>query len=92
MKKLALGSVAFASPTPFTTFDKNGDGVLSETEFYSTQAQNMEQKASENRPMRNAGNAPVFTDVDLNKDGQITKKEFQEFQYKRRQENFSGKQ
>ncbi len=82
-----LGTSLYAAPTAFSTFDKNGDGVINEDEFYQTQAQNMEQRASENRAMRNAENAPSFSDVDANGDGQITEQEHQTFQYNRMKTN-----
>jgi len=85
---LLLGgfSLAFAQ-TPFTSFDSNNDGIISGNEFTKTQAKNMEQRATEGRMMKNAGNAPSFSDVDLNKDGKVTKQEHQQFQAQRMQQN-----
>lgn len=84
---LVFSSALFAAPTSFSTFDANSDGVVTQDEFYATQARNMEQRASENRMMKNAQNAPSFEDIDTNKDGKITQEEHQEFQYKRMNEN-----
>lgn len=82
-----LGVSLYAAPTSFSTFDKDGDGIINEDEFYQTQAQNMEQRANENRLMKNAANAPSFSDVDANGDGQITEQEHQTFQYNRMKTN-----
>ncbi len=75
----------------FSFMDKNGDGVVQEQEFYEAQAKNMEQKAAENKMMRNAANAPQFSDIDLNQDGKVTQKELNQFRSKRMMENRSKK-
>lgn len=40
----------------------------------------MQERAKEGYPMRNAGNAPQFGDIDKNKDGFINAEEFRNFQ------------
>lgn len=77
-------------PLSFEAYDKNGNGFISETEFYDVRGQRMEQRAAEGRPMRNAGNAPDFTFFDTNGDGKVTKVELLEGQNKRMQERRGG--
>ncbi|MDH5710732.1 MAG: EF-hand domain-containing protein [Gammaproteobacteria bacterium] len=50
-------------PIPFTTFDKDGNGVVSEQEFNT---------AREERLKKMAEAAPSFADLDSNHDGQLT--------------------
>lgn len=45
----------------------------------------MEEKASEGRMMKNIGNQPSFSEIDTNKDGNISKEEFSAHQMKQRQ-------
>lgn len=73
-------------PVSFDLYDKNGDGTISETEFYEVRGQRMEQRAAEGRPMRNAANAPEFSYFDADGDGKISKVELLEGQNKRMQE------
>lgn len=47
----------------------------------------MSAKADAGLPMRNAANSPDFSFFDANKDGKITKEEFQKGQLERMQEN-----
>lgn len=89
---LFAGAVLYAGPTPFSAFDKNGDGYIMEKEFYDTQAENMAKRAKEGRAMRNAPNAPKFTDMDLDGDGKITENEHMRFQYKRMSQSRQKKQ
>ena len=70
----------------FSSFDANGDGKLSQKEFYDAQAAHMTQKANEGRPMKNAGNAPTFEMIDTNKDGSISEVEFSTFRQKKMQQ------
>ena len=77
-------------PIPFEVYDKNGDGSISETEFYEARGQRMEQRADEGRPMRNAGNAPDFAFFDTDGDGKVSKGELLEGQNKRMQERRGG--
>ena len=74
-------------PIPFTSYDKNKDGTVSEDEFYNTRAIRMSKKASQGMPMRNAANAPDFSVFDANNDGKLTKVELLEGQNKQMQKN-----
>jgi Ca2+-binding EF-hand superfamily protein len=62
-------------PVPFATFDKDGNGLISEQEFHATRARRMAGREAEGRPMRGAASAPSFTELDTNADGQLTQDE-----------------
>lgn len=86
----AAGSFSFCmAQMSFPFMDINKDGIVSEEEFYQAQAKNMEQRASENRMMKNAGKAPQFSDFDLNHDGKVTQEEYNKFRSQRMIENRS---
>ncbi|MGA9574955.1 MAG: EF-hand domain-containing protein [Lysobacterales bacterium] len=76
-----LGLVAQADegyrhgPVPFAEFDMDGNGSISESEFYSVREQRMAAMASEGRKMRCAADAPTFADIDTNGDGQLNPEE-----------------
>jgi hypothetical protein len=80
---LVMLSATLYAVTPFASFDKNKDGTISEEEFYTTQADNMSKRAEDGRMMRNAPNAPAFSDIDADADGKITESELKDFQYNR---------
>ncbi|MBN2781979.1 MAG: EF-hand domain-containing protein [Campylobacterales bacterium] len=84
---IALVSVSLYAITPFANFDKNNDGVVTEDEFYATQGENMSQRAEQGKMMKNASNAPAFTDIDANNDGEISPDELKDFQYNRMMNN-----
>jgi len=81
-----LGSLAYAAdisqrgPMSFDTYDTNQDGAVSEKEFYDTRAKRMAIRAEQGMPMRNASNAPEFSQFDTNKDGELSKVELLEGQ------------
>ncbi|HKK17010.1 MAG TPA: EF-hand domain-containing protein, partial [Gammaproteobacteria bacterium] len=45
-------------PIPFSAYDRDGNGYISEQEFNSTRSERMQQRAAEGRPMRGAAGAP----------------------------------
>ena len=59
-------------PVPFSAYDRDGDGYISEQEFNSTRSERMEQRAAEGRPMRGAAGAPSFSGFDQDGDGRLT--------------------
>jgi len=63
-------------PIPFAVYDKDGNDLISEKEFYTVRGERMAKRAAEGRPMRGAANAPAFSQFDTNSDGQLTKDEF----------------
>lgn len=62
-------------PIPFAVYDKDGNGLINEEEFYTARGKRMAARAAEGRPMRGAANAPPFTEFDANGDGQLTQEE-----------------
>ncbi len=59
-------------PMPFAAYDKDGNGLISEDEFYLARSERMSKRAAEGRPMRGAANAPAFSDFDIDTDGQLS--------------------
>ena len=75
-------------PIPFAAYDIDGNGAISEQEFYQIRGQRMAGRAAEDRPMRRAGEAPSFAEFDANGDGQLSPEELavgQQAQMQRRQ-------
>ena len=62
-------------PPPFTYFDLDGDGQITEQEFYAARAQRMEERARQGYLMRNAGRHPAFGQLDRDADGYLTPEE-----------------
>ena len=60
----------------FAEFDLNGDGALTEQEFYEARANRIAERSRQGYPMRNLQNAPSFETIDLSGDGLITPDEF----------------
>lgn len=62
-------------PIPFSAFDQDGSGFITQEEFDTVRAQRMADKAAEGRPMRGAASAPSFSEFDKNADGQLNQDE-----------------
>lgn len=62
-------------PPPFSVFDMDQNGSISEAEFYSVREQRMAAKASEGKKMKCAASAPSFADLDTDGDGQLSPEE-----------------
>ncbi len=71
-------------PQPFSAFDQDGNGLISQQEFETAHAQRMAAAAAAGMPMRGAANPPAFADFDLNSDGQLTPDELAQGQEARR--------
>ena len=81
----ASAVIAQQGPMPFYGIDNNRDGVISEQEFNKAHADRMAARAAQGRPMRNAANAPVFADLDLDGNGTISQQELMQFRQARMQ-------
>jgi len=64
----------------FDSFDSDGNGKVTQTEFENAQQERMKQQAEAGKMMRNAGNAPTFAEIDSNGDGVMSQQEFQSHQ------------
>ena len=73
----------------FADLDLNGDGTLTETEFYEARAKRMAERAIQGYPMRNAGKAPAFSAIDTDGNGRVTPDEFAAGQTAHRQQMMS---
>ena len=62
-------------PPPFSAFDEDGDGFVSEAEFDAFRAARHEAMAKEGRPMKGMATAPTFADIDTDGDGKLTEAE-----------------
>jgi len=63
------------SPPPFTEFDKDTDGFVSEEEFNSTRAERHAEMAKAGKPMKGMATAPAFSDLDTDGDGRLNEAE-----------------
>jgi len=76
---VSLGTLAneghHHGPAPFSVFDMDGNGSISEAEFYSVREQRMAANASAGKKMKCAADAPAFADFDTNGDGQLSPEE-----------------
>lgn len=81
-----LGSLTYAAdlaqrgPISFDIYDVNKDGLVSKKEFYDARTKRMTIRSNQGLPMRNASNAPAFTQFDTDKDGKLSKIELLEGQ------------
>ena len=62
-------------PIPFSVFDRDADGFVSEQEFNLTRGERMAQRSAAGRRLRNAANAPSFQSFDRDGDGRLTLQE-----------------
>lgn len=69
-------------PIPFSSYDKDGDGLISEKEFIKVRKERLLKGLAKNRPMRGMGavNAPLFSEFDTDKSGTLTQGELVEGQ------------
>lgn len=81
MKKLIIMAIfttgiwAIDQPT-FSDFDLNNDSRITQSELEEARTIRMKQRAEEGRMLRNAGEGHSFKQIDINKDGHISEKEF----------------
>ncbi len=62
-------------PLSFSEYDQDNNGVITEQELNSVRAQRQEALRAAGRRGIGVANAPSFTDLDSNGDGQITPEE-----------------
>lgn len=73
-------------PAPFTAYDADGNGSISEQEFNALKDQRRTERADEGRPGFGLANAPTFSEMDANGDGRLSQEELAASQ-----QNQSGK-
>ena len=78
-------------PIPFATYDKDGDGLISEEEFNAVREERKAARAAEGKPMYKAYKAPGFSEFDANGDGQLTPEELAAGQQAQREKRLSEK-
>lgn len=69
------GQGSKGGPPPFSDFDLDANGFVSEEEFNTVRGQHMAAKAAEGKQMRGAATAPSFADIDTDGDGQLNPEE-----------------
>jgi hypothetical protein len=62
-------------PPPFSQFDRDGDGQVSEEEFHTTRNEHHAAMAAAGRPMKGMASAPSFSDVDTDGNGALSETE-----------------
>jgi Ca2+-binding EF-hand superfamily protein len=72
-------------PMPFSVMDLNGDGVITAEEHAKVRGARMSYRAKKGYPMRNAGNAPSFEQIDTDGNGSVSPEEMNRWQQTRRQ-------
>jgi len=70
------GNGVIGAPLPFSTYDKDANGTVSEQEFDSVQAQQAGDRAAAGAPMGGTANTPTFATFDRDGDGRIAPTEF----------------
>jgi Ca2+-binding EF-hand superfamily protein len=81
---VAGGFIAFSTqagessphgPPPFSDFDLDSNGFVSEEEFNKARGERMAARAAEGKQMHGAATAPSFADIDTDADGQLNPEE-----------------
>lgn len=63
-------------PPTFSEFDLNNDGKITPSELEEARDKRLKKRAEEGRMLRNAGEGHSFQQIDINRDGSISEKEF----------------
>jgi hypothetical protein len=72
-------------PVPFGSFDADGNGQVSQEEFERAHSERLQQRSRSERPYRNTGTPPAFSDIDSNADGGLSREEIQAHQQRQRE-------
>ncbi|MCP4272288.1 MAG: hypothetical protein GY781_10030 [Gammaproteobacteria bacterium] len=67
--------ISMRGPVPFSTYDINSNGLVSEEEFNTIRGKRIAARAAEGKQMRGIANAPSFSEFDKDSDGQLTQEE-----------------
>jgi Ca2+-binding EF-hand superfamily protein len=73
----------------FSDFDLDGNGVITEPEFYQARAKRIAERSQQGYQMRNLGNAPAFGTVDRDGNGRIDPAELSAAQAEHRRQMFA---
>lgn len=83
---LAQGKPQMPKPMSFEEADQNGNGTMTQDEFFQARAERLAQRSEQGYRMRMVSRAPDFDDLDLDGDGSVGPDEFEQAQSRRRQE------
>lgn len=72
-------------PVPFSSFDADGNGQVSQEEFNRAHTERLQQRTRSEKQYRYMGDAPAFGDIDSNADGSLSRKEVQTHQQQQRE-------
>ena len=75
MVLFTAGTWAIGQPT-FSEFDLNNDRKITQSELEEARTTRMKQRSAEGRMLRSAREGHSFKQIDINKDGFISEKEF----------------
>ncbi len=74
-------------PIPFTVYDQNGNGFISQQEFKSTHSKRRAQRMTSGNSEHKGHTPPSFTYFDLNNDGKLTRTELHSGQREKMQKH-----
>ena len=77
-------------PLPFEVVDLNNDDVVTAEEYMQVRKERRAYRATQGYPMRNAGWAPQFAQIDQDADGSISEQEFAQHHASRMQRRQMG--
>jgi hypothetical protein len=72
-------------PVPFSSFDTDGNGQVSQEEFNRAHTERLQQRTQSENQYRYMGNAPDFGDIDSDADGGLSREELQAQQQRQRE-------
>lgn len=70
-------------PMPFEVMDRDGDGVVTKAEHAQVRTERQQVRSEQGYPMRNAGSAPAFEQIDRDHNGAIDRDELNEWHAQR---------